>query len=308
VDQKRTGNNNHRRIDLELYVTEYLDYKKIGNRIYTWCPFHTEKTPSCVISKNSFYCFGCGEGGNVTKFLNQIDDTIQIEETVYSNLSSTKKYDLPSIKYITECNNLLLELPDKLDYLESRFVDLQTVIAAKIGYVTNLNGIHPYPRYVIPFWDSKLEKVVSIRYRIDPLFEHVETEAKYISHYNCEQSIYNIHVLDNNKDIIIVGSQFDAAFLHYKYGLGAIAPPSENVFKQEWVGLFRDKNVLLWLDNDLTGYQSMVKAYNMLYQIGNCRLFVWKKPFEDGDDFTDFFKRFGERGLWTALEHHRMSG
>ena len=33
------------------------------------CPFHHEHTASCKLYKNSFYCFGCGAGGDVIKFV-----------------------------------------------------------------------------------------------------------------------------------------------------------------------------------------------------------------------------------------------
>lgn len=33
------------------------------------CPFHHEHTASCKLYKNSFYCFGCGVGGDVIKFV-----------------------------------------------------------------------------------------------------------------------------------------------------------------------------------------------------------------------------------------------
>lgn len=33
------------------------------------CPFHAERTPSCKIYETSFYCFGCGAGGDVINFV-----------------------------------------------------------------------------------------------------------------------------------------------------------------------------------------------------------------------------------------------
>ena len=33
------------------------------------CPFHSEKTASCHLYERSFYCFGCGAGGDVIKFV-----------------------------------------------------------------------------------------------------------------------------------------------------------------------------------------------------------------------------------------------
>lgn len=39
--------------------------KPIGKRVSVRCPFHTEKTPSCVIyPNNSFHCFGCQKHGH----------------------------------------------------------------------------------------------------------------------------------------------------------------------------------------------------------------------------------------------------
>lgn len=39
------------------------------------CPFHNEKTPSCVLYGNSFYCFGCGEHGDAIDFVEKLDKT-----------------------------------------------------------------------------------------------------------------------------------------------------------------------------------------------------------------------------------------
>lgn len=36
------------------------------------CPFHSEKTASCRLYEHSFYCFGCGAGGDVIKFVQQL--------------------------------------------------------------------------------------------------------------------------------------------------------------------------------------------------------------------------------------------
>lgn len=37
------------------------------------CPFHKEKTPSCKIYEDSFYCFGCGEHGDIFDFVMKYD-------------------------------------------------------------------------------------------------------------------------------------------------------------------------------------------------------------------------------------------
>ncbi|MGV8059538.1 MAG: DNA primase [Smithellaceae bacterium] len=62
------------RVDIVELVAEYLTLKKAGRNYLGLCPFHQEKTPSFTVNreKQIFYCFGCGEGGNVIAFLMKI--------------------------------------------------------------------------------------------------------------------------------------------------------------------------------------------------------------------------------------------
>jgi DNA primase len=55
-------------------VSEYVTLKKAGRNFIGLCPFHKEKTPSFNVTpdRQMFYCFGCGEGGNVFAFLMKI--------------------------------------------------------------------------------------------------------------------------------------------------------------------------------------------------------------------------------------------
>jgi DNA primase len=60
-----------RRSDIVDLVSEYVTLKKGGKNFLGLCPFHKEKTPSFTVNRDKqiFYCFGCGEGGNVLAFL-----------------------------------------------------------------------------------------------------------------------------------------------------------------------------------------------------------------------------------------------
>jgi DNA primase len=55
-------------------VSDYVNLKKTGRNYKGLCPFHSEKTPSFMINeeKQIFHCFGCGEGGDVFKFLMKV--------------------------------------------------------------------------------------------------------------------------------------------------------------------------------------------------------------------------------------------
>ncbi len=65
LDQIRDAN------DVVDLISEYVPLKKRGKNFVGLCPFHSEKAPSFTVTpdKQIFYCFGCGEGGNVISFL-----------------------------------------------------------------------------------------------------------------------------------------------------------------------------------------------------------------------------------------------
>lgn len=54
---------------------ERIQLTKRGGNYVCCCPFHNEKTPSFTIypQSNSFYCYGCGEGGDVITFIRKLD-------------------------------------------------------------------------------------------------------------------------------------------------------------------------------------------------------------------------------------------
>ncbi len=63
------------RVNIVDLISAYVSLKKAGNNYKGLCPFHSEKTPSFVVSdsKQMFHCFGCGAGGNAIKFYMDIE-------------------------------------------------------------------------------------------------------------------------------------------------------------------------------------------------------------------------------------------
>ncbi len=74
IEEVRSAN------DIVDVISNYVRLTKKGGNYMGLCPFHNEKTPSFSVSqsKQMFYCFGCGAGGNVITFLMQYEnDTFQ---------------------------------------------------------------------------------------------------------------------------------------------------------------------------------------------------------------------------------------
>ena len=69
------------RSDITDVVSSYVQLKRRGRTQVGLCPFHNEKTPSFVVypETQSFYCFGCGAGGDVITFIKKINNLDYIE-------------------------------------------------------------------------------------------------------------------------------------------------------------------------------------------------------------------------------------
>lgn len=69
------------RNDIETAISAYVNLKRRGKNLVGLCPFHSEKTPSFTVypENGSFYCFGCGVGGDVFTFTGLIENLDYIE-------------------------------------------------------------------------------------------------------------------------------------------------------------------------------------------------------------------------------------
>lgn len=67
--------------DVVDLISSYVSLKKRGNTYVGLCPFHNEKTPSFTVYENtqSFYCFGCGAGGDGVSFMRKIENLDYID-------------------------------------------------------------------------------------------------------------------------------------------------------------------------------------------------------------------------------------
>jgi DNA primase len=151
LDQIRDAN------DIVDLISEYLPLKKRGKNFLGLCPFHNEKDPSFTVTpdKQIFYCFGCGEGGNVISFLMK-HEKLSFPEAVKllakraniplpkDSFHERKEKQLDALYYANQVaneyfvNNLNHEKAGKRArrYLEKRGFEPETLKLFSLGYAT----------------------------------------------------------------------------------------------------------------------------------------------------------------------------
>lgn len=150
--------NVRRRYDIIDVVGQYVPLKKSGRNFSGLCPFHSEKTPSFSVSpeKQIYHCFGCGAGGDIFRFMMDIEGLSFKEAVIY--FAKEANIEIPDYKedYVPDPNEeqriklievyelasklyhyMLLETEhgrEALDYLQKRGFTRAIIEEFNIGY------------------------------------------------------------------------------------------------------------------------------------------------------------------------------
>ena len=146
--------------DIVEVVGQYVHLEKKGGSYFGLCPFHNEKTPSFSVSpdKQMYYCFGCGNGGNVFTFIMEYENFNFQEAIAY--LADRAKIRLPEAE-LSEAERKKQEYKKSLydanyqaaryyyyclthetygrvarQYLEQRNISAETAKKFALGYAT----------------------------------------------------------------------------------------------------------------------------------------------------------------------------
>jgi len=147
------------RTDIVEVISTYLTMKKAGSNYKANCPFHSEKTPSFMVSpeRQTFKCFGCGEGGDVFTFIEKMEGLdfynslkllaekagiqLKSQSIRYGNTEHTadKKTKIFEINEWAKkvYHKILVDHPKAekaREYLEKRGLMPQSIEAFEIGY------------------------------------------------------------------------------------------------------------------------------------------------------------------------------
>lgn len=88
--------------DIVDVISGYVKLQKKGSSYFGLCPFHNEKSPSFSVSrsKQMYYCFGCGAGGNVFTFIMEYENFTFAE--ALQMLAERAGVEIPEVEYSQE--------------------------------------------------------------------------------------------------------------------------------------------------------------------------------------------------------------
>jgi DNA primase, catalytic core len=146
-------------------ISKYVQLKKSGKNLFGLCPFHEERTPSFSVAedKQIFHCFSCGRGGNVYKFIMEMENKTfpeaVIEVAQMGNISVPNQYENQSTQYENSDSRTLLKMYSDaaklyshiltktengtaaLKYLNGRDLGDDLIQTFDIGYAPNNNNL-----------------------------------------------------------------------------------------------------------------------------------------------------------------------
>jgi DNA primase len=207
-------------IHLLEYVSDYIDLEKKGKDYFGICPFHNENTASFSITpeKNSWYCFGCGNGGTVIDFVMKYNKVSFVK--AISILLDYADIDVSKLKCESETFQLfkkiaklnmkankakdhMILLPDTMDTYEFSGLDIwkKEGISDSVMNKYQVRFDRNAGRIVYPIHDID-GNLINVKGRIISCNWKERKLRKYTYYYPLEQSDFLFGLYQNKKAIL----------------------------------------------------------------------------------------------------------
>ena len=201
--------------DIESIVSSYVKLKRSGRNKTGLCPFHSEKTPSMVVYNDtqSFYCFGCGAGGDVISFIMRIENLGYVEavkflaqrvglevpdDGVEDHASKMKPIILEMNRLAARFYHGVLRSPEGRpgqEYFSGRRLTPQTIVKYGLGYAPNT-------------WNTLRDYLRSKGFRDEQMYEAgLLNKGKSGSYYDAFRNRVMFPIVDLRKNVIGFGGR-----------------------------------------------------------------------------------------------------
>ncbi len=200
--------------DIEDVISSYVSLKRRGSTLVGLCPFHNEKTPSFTVypATQSFYCFGCGAGGDAIGFMRKIENLDYIDAV--KTLAQRAGLQMPDDGYddslakkrrrILEINRAAARffhsymMSEKgktgLDYFLGRGLSKKTITKFGLGYAPDS-------------WDALLKELKSQGFSVSEMAEAGLVKKGNKSYYDIFRNRVMTPIIDVRGNVIAFGGR-----------------------------------------------------------------------------------------------------
>ncbi len=200
--------------DINDIISSYVSLKRRGNTSVGLCPFHNEKTPSFTVYEDtqSFYCFGCGAGGDAIGFIKRIENLdyidavkalaqragIQMPDEGYDDSLAKKRRRILELNRATAkfYHNFLMSDDGRigLDYFINRGLTKKTINHFGLGYAPNN-------------WDLLLKHLKSEGFTISEMIEAGVVKKGNKGYYDIFRNRVMTPIIDVRGNVIAFGGR-----------------------------------------------------------------------------------------------------
>lgn len=200
--------------DINDIISSYVTLKRRGNTCVGLCPFHNEKTPSFTVYQDtqSFYCFGCGAGGDAVGFIKKIENLdyidavkllaqragLQLPEDGYDDSLSKKRRRILEINRATAkfFHSYMMSEDGKigLNYFLNRGLSQKTINHFGLGYAPNS-------------WDALLKHLKSQGFSISEMVEAGVVKKGNKGYYDIFRNRVMTPIIDVRGNVIAFGGR-----------------------------------------------------------------------------------------------------
>ncbi|OGE88262.1 MAG: DNA primase, partial [Candidatus Doudnabacteria bacterium RIFCSPHIGHO2_01_FULL_50_67] len=242
-------------------IQDFVQLKKAGTNYKGLCPFHSEKTPSFMVSpaKQMWHCFGCGLGGDVFEFIKQIENVefadalkiladragVELRRPTSQQIQVDRKKDVlyeinaAAAKYFAK---VLWESheagAEALEYLRGRGLSDQTIKNWQLGYAPN--DYHYLENHLAKSFDKKDIELAGLIIKSDRPQPSTLTPQPYFDRFH-DRIMFPIINLHGQ----VVG--FTGRLLHDQPNAGKyVNSPETPIYNKsrEIYGLYQAKNAI----------------------------------------------------------------
>lgn len=270
-----------------------------GDQLYALCPFHTEKTPSFTVNRETreWYCHGCGVGGAEKEFIQRYYDVaLDVASYAFKQWEKKNVLPFPTQEQIDKWHAELLKQTKEVEILHSWGFTDEVIEQLQLGYedlrivfpIKSKTGFWVNARKYLPphrrFEGEKNAKCLNIRHL---------GEKRYYPYEAFEDDSNVVFIVEGEKDCVAARSQ----------GYNAVTSTGGSAIPVEEIYLFKGKTVYLMLDTDSVGKRNVKNYVQLLRNIAQ-EVYIVDLPCKD---YADFYQEYGDADVMEyaqTLEMH----